>query len=77
MSIPSVTREQITSCARRVGRRIVIDASRFDAIMVGEEPDPKARPRFVTIRQLSELHPDFTEAAIRQLLAKSEKPVSK
>jgi hypothetical protein len=63
---------RIVSSVRRIGRRVVIDGNAFDAALSGTDPDPTARPVYLTIRQVVDRHPAFTEPALRQLIAKAE-----
>ena len=64
---------RLVGAVRRIGRRVVIDKIRFDAALQGVDPDPAAAPQYVTFPQLSELHPAFSESALRQLIARAEK----
>ncbi len=64
---------RLAGSVRRIGRRVLIDGNRFDAAIQGVDADPNTPPRYVTFPQLSELHPAFTESALRQLVARAEK----
>ena len=66
---------RLAGSVRRIGRRVVIDRIRFDAALLGIEPDPNVSPRFATFAQLAEVHPAFTESALRQLIARAEREV--
>jgi hypothetical protein len=69
----TVIHSRIRVSVKRIGRRVIVDGNRFDAALEGVELDSATRPHWETIPQLAGRHPAFSEAAIRQLIARAEK----
>ena len=70
--IRKVAASEFEKCAVKIGRRVLIDRNRFDAVLNGTKITATTATDYATFKELA-AETTFTETALRQMFYRSEK----